>query len=93
MIQLFLGALGLAIGPLVRVLLVQLGVGVISFVAVTSLINSLFNTARSSFIGLPGDIAAICQIGGIGEAMGIIAAAVAVRVGMQFIKRFGILPS
>lgn len=93
MLQLFFASLGVAIGPLLRIALVQLGIGIITFTAITGLLNSLFTSARNAYNGLPGDIAALAQIGGIGEAMGIVAAAVGVRIGMQFAKRFGVLPS
>ena len=93
MIQLFFASLGVAIGPLIRIALVQLGIGLITFTAVTTLVNSLFDGARNAYNGLPGDIAALAQIGGIGQALGIVAAAVGVRIGMQFARRFGVLPA
>jgi hypothetical protein len=80
-------------GPVVRLVLINLGIGLITFAGVTAAVNTLIENARSSYSNLPADMMQIVSLAGFGDALGIIAAAILIRLSLQFMPRIGVLPS
>lgn len=79
--------------PLVIQVLTGLGIGLITFTGVTSAINLLITNARGSYNSLPNAVLGLAGLAGIGEAFGIITAAILVRMAISFLPKFGRLPS
>jgi hypothetical protein len=80
-----------AIGPLARKALAALGLGVISYTAVSSAINSLIDTAKGYFDGLPGFVLSIMSLAGLGQAMAMITGALLVRAALASTSKIGLL--
>lgn len=80
-----------AIGPLARKALAALGLGVISYTAASSAINSLIDTAKGYFDGLPAFVLAILSLAGAGQALAIIAGALLVRAAFASTSKIGLL--
>ncbi|MBL0654911.1 DUF2523 domain-containing protein [Aeromonas caviae] len=77
-------------GPIVTRVLIQLGVGIVSYAAISTAVLSLLNTARSYYLGLPADVLSVLSMSGVGDALGIITAAVLARLSVNVTKRFQI---
>ncbi|MFM5655606.1 DUF2523 domain-containing protein [Aeromonas veronii] len=77
-------------GPIVTRVLIQLGIGVVSYAAVITAVNSLISSARGNYNNIPTDIASVFAIAGFNDAFGIIVAAIAARLSVQVWKRFQI---
>ena len=92
MIQAFFATLGTLIGPIVRKVLVALGFGLISYAAVKMTVNELIDQAKSSLDSTPATVLEYVSLIGIGDCLGIVTGAIAVRIGMQFADRLGFLP-
>lgn len=77
-------------GPIVTRVLIQLGVGVVSYAAVVAAVNTLISRARGNYDNLPSDILQVFAIAGFNDAFGIIVAAIMARLSIQVWKRFQI---
>ncbi len=89
-----LGAfLAAAVSPLAKKVLASLGLGILSFTAVTTALNAAIGMAQSYFTGLPSMIFGLAGLAGIGTGMGIIAGAMVARVTFNTLKRIGVLPT
>jgi hypothetical protein len=66
--------------PAAKKLLAGLGFGFVTYSGFVSVVNNAIESARSSWAGLPGDIAVWLAIGGINVAFGIIFAAISIRL-------------
>lgn len=77
-------------GPIITRVLIQLGIGIVSYAAVSSAVGMLINSAKNNYLGLPSDMLAILAISGANDALGIIAAAITARLALQVTKRFQI---
>lgn len=90
-----MGALGtwvLALaGPFIKKALVSLGVGIVSYAAVSAALASALSAARGAWSGLAGDALAMISMAGIGTAASILAGALTARVALQVVKRFELL--
>jgi hypothetical protein len=85
-----MGAFLLAmVGPLVRRALVSLGVGVLSYAAVSVALNAALASAKAAWAGLTGDTLALIQMAGVSTAASILAGALVARVALQFTKKLG----
>lgn len=80
-----------AAGPLAKRVLSALGIGVVSFVGVDVAVSGMLDAARSSWAGLPGDVAAYVAYAGGNHAMAIIAGAITARVALMSFKRLQLL--
>lgn len=87
------GFLALAVRPLVVRIMTFLGVGLLTFTGVSTLVNQLLTNSRQNYNSLPADLLNIAGLAGIGEAFGIIAAAILVRISFSFLPRYGKLPT
>ncbi|MCF5857595.1 DUF2523 domain-containing protein [Aeromonas sp. 23P] len=77
-------------GPIVTRVLIQLGVGVVSYAAVVAAVNTLISRARGNYDNLPSDILQVFAIAGFNDAFGIVVAAIMARLSIQVWKRFQI---
>lgn len=77
-------------GPIVTRVLIQLGVGVVSYAAVIAAVNTLISRARGNYDNLPSDILQVFAIAGFNDAFGIVVAAIMARLSIQVWKRFQI---
>ncbi|UYB72938.1 DUF2523 domain-containing protein [Aeromonas veronii] len=77
-------------GPIVTRVLIQLGVGVVSYAAVVAAVNTLISRARGNYDNLPSDILQVFAIAGFNDAFGIVVAAIMARLSIQVSKRFQI---
>lgn len=78
-------------GPVVRKALTSLGIGIVSYAALSGVLNSALNAAKGSLAGFGGDAASIVQLSGAFEALSIIAGAMIARLAMMQLKRLEIL--
>ena len=81
---------GLA-GPVVRRILISLGIGLVSYAALSTALNAAINSAKSAFGGMTGDVMNLVQLSGAGECLSIIAGAMIARVAMLAVKKFEVL--
>jgi hypothetical protein len=81
---------GLA-GPAVRKIMLSLGVGVVSYAALTMAITSALNAAKSALTGFTGDALAIVQMTGSFTALSIVAGALIARVALVAVKKLEVL--
>lgn len=77
-------------GPIVTRVLIQLGIGIVSYAAISAAVGSLLNTAKSYYLGLPADILSVLSMSGASDALGIITAAILARLSLNVTKRFQI---
>lgn len=81
---------GLA-APVVRRMAASLGVGVVSYAAISTALDTALNAAQNAWSGLPSQIAGLVGLSGIPEALSIIAGALVARASLIAIKRLGVL--
>lgn len=81
-----------AASPIVKKVMTSLGLGVISFAAVATALDTAINFAHNAYSGLPMYLAALAGLGGVGDGLGIIAGALVFRVGMNSFSKIGVLP-
>jgi len=81
------------IGAIVTKALSFIGVGVLTYGALTTAFNAALTFTQSHYNGLAPDILALVGLGGFGEAAGIIVGAMAGKIAMQSFKKLGLLPS
>lgn len=77
--------------PAVRSVLAHMGLGVLSFAALTGLVTTALNSAKTSWGGLTGDTLNLIQLSGASTALSIIAGAVITRTSIAALKKFGFL--
>lgn len=87
------GFLQAAAGPLARKVLAGLGMGLISYGAVSYGVSQLLAIAQSSFSGLGGYIAGFAGVAGLGQALGMVAGALTARAAIAALPKLGVLPS
>jgi hypothetical protein len=81
---------GLA-GPVIRKMMLSLGIGVVSYAAMTAAITSALGSAKAALTGFTGDALAIVQMTGCFTALSIVAGALIARVSLLAIKRLEVL--
>lgn len=79
-------------GYIVIKVLLSLGIGVISYAAVTALIAQLLTLAQTHYGSFPAFSLQIANLAGFGQAFGIIAGALLFRASFIFINKIGLLP-
>lgn len=70
-----------------------LGIGVISYTAVSALLQSLLTMAQGYYNSIPSFALQIVGLAGFGQAIGIIAGAITFRATFVFMSKLGRLPS
>jgi hypothetical protein len=77
--------------PLTRKVLASIGVGVVSYAAISVALNAALDAAKSAWAGFGGDALAIVQLAGVSEAMSIIAGALIARVSVMALNKLELL--
>lgn len=85
-----LGAfLSTSIGALVRKAMVAIGLGTITYAGLQAAFNSVQANVIANYGQLNGASLQIADLAGVGQAIGIILGALAARVGIAVISKFG----
>lgn len=71
-----------AIGPLATRVLAALGLGYISYEAISLIVNQAMSYAQTNFTALPSAIFNLLALAGVGEGFAILAAAISFRTAM-----------
>lgn len=69
-----------AVGPLAKRVLSSIGIGYLSYAAVTLIMEQAINFAKDHYVGLPSAVLGLAGLAGIGQGLGIISAAMLFRV-------------
>lgn len=75
-------------GPVVKRAMSALGIGVVSYAAVSTALNTMLSAAKTAWAGLGGEALALIQIAGLNTAASIVAGALTASVALQVLKRF-----
>lgn len=78
-------------GPAVRRMLASVGVGVVSYAAVSTVLNTAISKAQAAYSGLSSDVASLLSLAGVPDALGIVCGALVARASLLAIKRLGVL--
>lgn len=78
-------------GPVVKKALSSIGVGLVSYAALSSALNAALGAAKGALGGLSGSALSMIQLSGCLDALSIIAGALIARVALQSIKKFEVL--
>ena len=78
-------------GPIVRKAAISLGIGLVSYAAVSVALNSALGAAKAAFSGLTGDALSLLQLSGAPDVLSIIAGALIARVALMQVKRLEVL--
>jgi len=81
-----------SIGAIVKRALVALGIGILTFGAITAAFNQIVSIAQSHFNNVASDILQILNLAGTGEALGMVTGALVFKLGFTTMKRFGLVP-
>jgi len=77
-------------GSLAARVLLSLGIGIVSYAALTTLVGSLISQMQTQYNALPTTTLQLAGLGGIGDFLAIITAAFLTRVSLMVLKRFRI---
>lgn len=78
-----------AVGPIVKKVLASLGVGWVTFTALTAFAIQLRDYVVAAWGTMPGDLIAIASMSGFGTALGIILGAFAYKASLSAISYLG----
>lgn len=78
-------------GAVVKKALTTLGIGVVSYAALSTALNSALDAAKGAFSGFGGDAASLVALSGMPEAFSIIAGAMVARVAMMSLNKLEVL--
>lgn len=78
-------------GPVIKRFLSALGIGIVSYAALSTALNQALGAAKAAMGGLSGDALGLVQLAGVPDAMSIIAGALIARVSLMVLKRFELL--
>jgi len=76
------------IGPLAKRLLVSLGIGVVSYAALSTLLNDLIQSTLTNYQLIDSKVLAILNLAGVGTALGIITGGLVTSLSLIMLKRF-----
>jgi hypothetical protein len=77
-------------GTLAVRVLVALGIGIVSYFALTTYVSNAISSMQNQYNSLPSITLQLANLGGIGEFLAIITASIVVRVSLLLLKRFKI---
>lgn len=80
------------LGALVRKGFAAIGVGVISYAAISAAFEVALSYTRGQYDSLATDALQLIGLAGIGEALGVIAGAMAFRITFTSGQKLGVLP-
>lgn len=75
--------------PVLKRILTTLGIGLVSYAAMSAALNNALNAAKGAWAGLSGfpEALALIQIAGVNTAASIIAGALITRLALQSLKK------
>ena len=79
-------------GAIAKRVLAALGIGVLTFTAITTAFNQIVSIAQSHFNNIAVGVLQIINLAGAGEAFGMISGAMLFKIGFTTMKRLGVLP-
>lgn len=82
-----------AVGPIVKKVLASLGVGWVTFTALSAFSNLLRDYLVSAWGSFPADLMALASMSGFGTALGIISGAFAYKASISAISYLGRISS
>lgn len=85
----FLPALAAAAGPIAKYVLASLGIGFISYVALTAVTGALIDHVEFTYRSLPASMLQIANLLGVGTAIGIVLGGIVARASYAAITRLG----
>lgn len=71
-----------AVGPLAIKVLAAVGISLVTFIGVDSVVNGLLGHMSAAWAGLSGDAAALLGLGGVGKALGLGSGAITARLAL-----------
>ncbi|GAB1393798.1 hypothetical protein MASR1M60_19620 [Rhodocyclaceae bacterium] len=77
------------VGPLARKVLLMLGLGTVTYAALTPLVNSIIANAQGVFGQVGGAVGQILSLAGFPDALGIISGALVAKVTFVALGRIG----
>ncbi len=80
------------IGIIARKALGGLGIGVISYTAVTAAFSTAVTYTQSHYNNIAADALQLIGLAGIGEAIGIIVGAITARLTITSMSKLGVIP-
>jgi len=78
-------------GWIVKKILISLGIGVVSYAALSALATSVTDLVVGYYGQLPGDVAQFLGLGGVPQGIGIVLSAFAARAAMMAASRMELL--
>lgn len=78
-------------GPVVKKALTALGIGIVSYAAISAALTAALSQAKTAWSGFGGDSLAIVELAGVSTAFSIIAGALIARVGLMQLKRLELI--
>lgn len=78
-----------AVYPLAKKVLIMLGIGWITYEALTALVNSVISAAVTNWGGVTGAALQLSSLGGIPQVLGIICGALVARVSFVLVAKLG----
>lgn len=69
-----------------------LGIGLITYDVIDTVLTALFFAAQTHYNSIPAFAFSIINLAGFGQAFGIIAAAITFRASFVFMSRLGVIP-
>lgn len=79
-----------AIGSLAVRVVLSLGLGIVSYAALTTYVGNAISSMQAQYNSIPATTLQLANLGGIGEFLAIITAAIVARVSLLLLKRFKI---
>lgn len=78
-------------GPIIKKILITLGIGLVSYAALSVALNQAISSAKAAWGGLGGDSLGLIQLAGVPDAISIVVGAVLARVAMQSVNKLQLL--
>lgn len=73
--------------PIAKKVLVMLGIGMVSYTALTTLLNAVISNAQSNWGQLTGAALQLCSLGGLPDFLGIVTGALVARASFMALGR------
>ena len=87
-----LGAFFVALaGPVVKKAMTALGIGIVSYAAISTALTSALGAAKSAWSGFGGDSLALLELSGVSTALSIVAGALIARVALMQLKKLELI--
>lgn len=79
-------------GAIAKRVLAALGIGFLTFTAITTAFNQIVAIAQTHFNNIASDVLQIIGLAGAGEALGMVTGAMVFKLGFTTLKRLGVIP-